>query len=107
MIHIVKTNRDKTINRMIKHNRETRQYSPKVDLLDWYAWPGGYPLFYLTADNGALCPQCANENFNLCNDHNDSQWYIVAYDINYEDDSLFCDNCSKQIESAYGEDTDD
>jgi hypothetical protein len=25
-----------------------------------YAWPGGYPLYYLCADNGVLCPQCAN-----------------------------------------------
>jgi hypothetical protein len=26
-----------------------------------FAWPGGYPIFYLCADNGILCPQCANK----------------------------------------------
>jgi hypothetical protein len=24
-----------------------------------YAWPGGYPVFYVTADAGILCPDCA------------------------------------------------
>ena len=102
---LIRTGRNKAINRMIKHNREIREYSPSVDLLDWYAWPGGYPLFYMTKDNGVLCPKCANENFTLVNNHADEQWYIVEYDVNYEDDSMYCDNCSNQIESAYGEDT--
>lgn len=22
-----------------------------------YAWPGGYPLFYVTSDGAALCPK--------------------------------------------------
>lgn len=67
----------------------------------------GYPIFYLTADNGVLCPNCANENINLINDEYDTQWYIISYGINYEDTSLYCDHCSKIIESAYGDDEDD
>ena len=27
-----------------------------------YAWPGGYPVYYVTADSGVLCPKCANED---------------------------------------------
>ena len=71
--------------------------------LDYYAWPGGYPLFYITKDNNVLCPKCTNENIELLSDEHDSQWYIVGYDINYEDDSLYCDHCNERIESAYGD----
>jgi len=67
-----------------------------------YAWPGGYPMFYLAKDNGVLCPKCANE-FNPERD-NDSQLEPVAYDVNYEDASLFCEHCNTRIESAYNED---
>ena len=60
-----------------------------------YAWPGGYPLFYLTDDEGdILCPACANKEA----DHP-----LVA-DVNYEDPALYCDECGNRIESAYAED---
>jgi len=67
------------------------------------AWPGGYPLFYVTADNGVLCPKCANKNLKLTLCPDDKQWFIAAADINYEDGALYCDNCSGRIESAYAE----
>ncbi len=66
-----------------------------------YAWPGGYPLFYICADCGVLCADCANKNKHL-DTPDDKQWHIVAYDINYEDTSLYCDNCNQIIECAYG-----
>ena len=69
-----------------------------------FAWPGGYPLYYITKDSGVLCPSCANDNINLTTDIDDPQWYIVAVDANYEDDFLYCDHCGKQIESAYSDD---
>ena len=71
-----------------------------------YAWPGGYPLFYLTADNGVLCSDCANMAVaeDLAFDSTDEQWYLIDYDINYEDKNLYCDHCSNYIESAYGDD---
>ena len=72
-----------------------------------YAWPGGYPIFYLAADNGVLCAECANTEpcvKNASDEYpDDNQWRIVASDINWEDASLYCDNCSKRIESAYAE----
>ena len=69
-----------------------------------YAWPGGYPIFYVTKDCGVLCPKCSNENKELTKDKDDPQWFIVDYDVNWEDESLYCDNCNEKIESAYGGD---
>lgn len=60
-----------------------------------YAWPGGYPVFYFDSDNNTLCPNCANKT--------GYSTYPTAYDVNYEDDSLYCDDCSLRIESAYAE----
>ena len=70
-----------------------------------YAWPGGYPVFYLVADNGVLCADCANgtNDSDASEDTDDTQWKLVACDVNWEDESLYCDYCSAQIESAYGE----
>ena len=69
--------------------------------LPTYAWPGGYPLFYVTADGGILCPKCANDNITLLTDPDDRQWYVIGVDTNYEDDTLQCDNCNQLIEAAY------
>ena len=64
--------------------------------LDANAWPGGYPMFYLDSDNSALCPDCASKDGYTAP--------IVAYGVNWEDPSLYCEDCSKRIESAYTED---
>jgi hypothetical protein len=75
-----------------------------------FAWPGGYPVYYVVEDSGILCPNCARmserEELGLQHDDDtfDPQWHIVAADINYEDDSLYCDHCGERIESAYCED---
>lgn len=70
-----------------------------------YAWPGGYPIYYIVADCGVLCPKCANmaEAEGLANNPDDKQWHIVQADVNYEDNSLYCDHCSERIERAYAE----
>lgn len=75
-------------------------------ILESYSFPGMYPLFYITKDNGVLCPECARnaEAEGLTNDPNDPQWYIVAADINHEDASLYCDANDERIPSAYAED---
>lgn len=62
-----------------------------------YAWPGGYPMFYVDKDNHVLCNDCADK----CREN------IQFYDLNWEDDSLFCDICNAHIESAYGEESED
>ncbi len=71
-----------------------------------YAWPGGYPIYYATQDNGCLCAKCANGNIEKTLE-DDPQWKIVQSDINWEDPKLYCDNCAEFIESAYGESTED
>jgi hypothetical protein len=71
-----------------------------------FAWPGGYPIFYLCSDGGVLCPACANgENGSEANEANDtpSDWRLVAADVHYEGADLICDHCGALIESAYGD----
>lgn len=58
-----------------------------------YAWPGGYPFYYLSADGRTWCPNCANQN--------DAEPPITAYDVNYEDTDLLCDGCGARLEAAY------
>lgn len=75
--------------------------------LPHFAWPGGYPILYMTKDCGTLCPACANgENGSEATNpecQDDPQWQIVAFDVYYEGPSLFCDHCNAEIESAYGD----
>jgi len=74
-----------------------------------HAWPGGYPIYYLCADGGILCPACANAESAVkqADEHADcpdyDQWRIVAGDVNWEDSGLTCENCSGHIESAYAD----
>lgn len=87
----------------------TRSGYSDVTLLrkEWvkWAWPGGYPIFYVCRDSGVLCPDCANENIKLTTDPDaESDWAIEGADINWEDRFLTCDHCNKFIESAYVED---
>jgi hypothetical protein len=63
-----------------------------------YAWPGGYPLYYLSREGDTFCPDCANQA--------DAEPEIVYYETNWEDEDLFCDGCAAQIHSAYGDDND-
>lgn len=73
-----------------------------------YAWPGGYPLYLLTDDGAALCFDCgrkeARQIMAAIGEHRRDGWRVVACDVNYEDNELHCDHCSRQIESAYGAD---
>ncbi len=71
-----------------------------------YAWPGGYPIYFILQVGEAICPACVSRNRKLINeafaDH-DQQWNVVSSCANYEDDSLYCCRCNEKIESAYGE----
>lgn len=65
-----------------------------------FAWPGGYPIFYMDGDNCILCPKCANK---FANDEQ-VNFRPVAFDINWEDPSMICEQCNERIPSAYAED---
>lgn len=92
-------------------------YPPTLDLAKYrdgdgnvhrYAWPGGYPLYYTTADCGVLCPLCVDaeaEAIAEADATGDDQWRLIAADVNWEDPHLYCDHCDERIESAYAEPT--
>lgn len=76
-----------------------------------YAWPGGYPLFFVTSDGGALSFEAVRAELatimdSIANNHCDG-WRVVAVDTNWEDSTLMCDHTNKRIPSAYGDDDDD
>ena len=67
-----------------------------------YAWPGGYPVIYITDDADVMCPKCANEEENVHFTGDADGWRIDAYDVFYEGAAVNCCNCNERIESAYG-----
>ena len=72
-----------------------------------YAWPGGYPMFAIMTDGGALCFDCLRSEWReIVDAHKRSDttggWMVEGLDINWESADLTCDHCSKEIESAYG-----
>ena len=78
-----------------------------ADLGEPYAWPGGYPRFFITNDGEALSFDAAKENQaliidSIANKHNDD-WQVIGCDINWEDNSLYCADTGKRIKSAYSE----
>lgn len=72
-----------------------------VDDLPTFA-DGGYPLLYLTADNGELCPACANSSECRHATKDDPQWHIAAWYVHYEGPPAVCYHCGAEVTSAYG-----
>lgn len=72
--------------------------------LPFCAWPGGYPLCYITQNCGVLCPKCANlPESRDAKQNEDPEWCVVAWEVNWECEDMYCDHCGCKIESAYGE----
>lgn len=57
------------------------------------AWPGCYPMFYIDAECGELCPDCANK----------LRDQVVDGDVFWEGPAMNCQECGRMIESAYGD----
>ena len=57
-----------------------------------YAWPGGYPIIYITKDGETLCAACAS----VADD-------VEGADVFYEGAPEECAECCTTIESAYGD----
>jgi hypothetical protein len=73
-----------------------------------YAFPGGYPRFFITHDGEGLSFESATQNRKLIVDaitdeDKSSGWYVIGCDINWEDQHLRCAHSNKPIESAYGD----
>ncbi len=74
-----------------------------------FAWPGGYPCFWIMSDGGVCKFDVAKtERRNMLEalangprDH--SGWLPVALEINWEDGELTCDHTGDRIESAYAD----
>jgi len=72
-----------------------------------YAWPGGYPVYFVTADGAALSFQAARDNRReildaIASDDNGGGWRVVGADLALEG-PLFCDHTGQPIETAYGD----
>ena len=63
-----------------------------------FAWPGGYPLYYLTKDNCVLCAMCATASLN----DDIPSFRACAYGVHWEGEAMHCEDCNAEIESAYG-----
>ena len=69
------------------------------------AWPGCTPLYAVTSDGAAICPKCAaTEREAIATTTGSDGWCVVGIQANWENDDLYCDHCSDQIPSAYGDD---
>ena len=79
----------------------------KADLEAPYAWPGGYPRYFICADGEALSFKAAQENagliLNAIDDNFRNDWKVIGCDINWEDADLYCAHSGERIESAYAD----
>jgi hypothetical protein len=76
-----------------------------------YAWPGGYPLYWIMADGGACAFKVAKAerramltalHDKATNNYPATDWLPIGLDVNWEDSELRCDHTGELIESAYG-----
>jgi hypothetical protein len=73
-----------------------------------YAWPGGYPLYFVTSDGAALSFEVVRSEFRqvaaaIADDDTCGGWRVIACDVNWEDTDLHCEHSGDLIESAYGD----
>jgi len=72
-----------------------------------YAWPGGYPLYWLMADGEACAFDVAKSERRQMLEaiaerkiRPHDQWLPIALEVNWEDADLYCAHTGKKIESA-------
>lgn len=72
-----------------------------------YAWPGGYPLYFVLEAGEALSFDTAKEEADRIReelrDKCDPEWRPIAVEVNWEDPHLYCAHTNRRIESAYAE----
>ena len=64
-------------------------------VLPAYAWPGGYPILYVSGDGSEWCADCANQD--------DAEPKITDWFVFYEGQPVNCAGCATTVESAYGD----
>lgn len=72
-----------------------------------YAWPGGYPLYFVMADCEPMSFEAVAVNkgevFAAFEEGGDDAWRPVFVQINWESTDLYCAHTGMQIEAAYVE----
>lgn len=65
-----------------------------------YAWPGGYDLYFITSDGGALCFDCVKGNLRPILESvktgYDDGWRVTACDME-SGHLVICDHCGQTI----------
>ena len=92
----------KALRQQLTEIRERADYLNLEDRsLPTFAWPGGYPIFYLDAGGEILCADCAT--IMLDDETIDERNLPIDSDVHWEGPSEYCAECRKEIESAYGD----
>lgn len=70
-----------------------------------YAWPGGYPLYFVCDDGGSLSFRTVRQEYRLVADairrrDGSGGWRVIACGVNWED-RLTDSHTGEEIESAY------
>ena len=96
------------------YSRHVRQLDAAADVkaalrAGAYAWPGGYPLYFITNDGEALSFDAVRAELRqvlaaMADTRDRSGWRVVAVDVNYEDSDLICAHTGETIPPAYGDD---
>ena len=74
-----------------------------------YAWPGGYPMFFIMGDGETMHVECVKARWrdvawaHINNQFHNRDFLCDAADVNWEDGDMTCCECNKRIESAYAE----
>jgi hypothetical protein len=73
-----------------------------------YAWPGGYPLYWVMADGEPVAfrvanTECRRQMLEALAGAGEHDWRPIGVEINWEDANLFCAHTGERIESAYAE----
>lgn len=69
-----------------------------------YAWPGGYPLYFIAADGCALSFSTVRNRLREVMgafSGGDDGWHVVACEINHDDAGLRCADSGELIPAAY------
>lgn len=63
----------------------------------------GYLLIYIDYDSNVLCNECAQKGI----DEGGLDPDAIQGQINWEGPSMYCDGCNTELESAYGDPSED
>jgi len=75
-----------------------------------YAWPGGYPLYFVCTDGAVLSFEAVRAEWRqvvasvLAYRGGSTDWHVTMVETNWENPTLHCEHTGERIESAYAED---